>query len=93
MARDAGIPRIPLEKRDKKLGYCSPLRREIWDRDKGHCVLCGSEVRGKLDKYDRSDCIGEIDHIVPLSRGGRTEADNLRLLCKRCNRTKWIRDQ
>ena len=28
----------------------------------------------------------QIDHIVPLSKGGRHELDNLTLLCPRCNR-------
>jgi len=27
----------------------------------------------------------EIDHITPLSKGGRTELKNAQLLCKRCN--------
>lgn len=31
----------------------------------------------------------EIDHIVPVSRGGRTEESNLQTLCRRCNRRKW----
>lgn len=30
----------------------------------------------------------EIDHIIPESRGGTTEADNLQLCCKTCNRSK-----
>jgi 5-methylcytosine-specific restriction endonuclease McrA len=28
------------------------------------------------------------DHIVPLSRGGQSTADNLQVLCKRCNGAK-----
>jgi 5-methylcytosine-specific restriction endonuclease McrA len=27
----------------------------------------------------------EVDHIVPVARGGRTTADNLRLLCRAHN--------
>ena len=30
----------------------------------------------------------EFDHIIPYSRGGPTTADNLRLLCRACNRQK-----
>ena len=33
----------------------------------------------------------EIDHIVPLSTGGGTSADNLCLSCPTCNRQKGIR--
>lgn len=29
-----------------------------------------------------------LDHIVPVSRGGKTELDNLQLLCRDCNHRK-----
>ena len=31
----------------------------------------------------------EVDHIVPVSRGGGVAEDNLETLCRRCNRRKW----
>jgi hypothetical protein len=30
----------------------------------------------------------EIDHIVPISKGGTGEVDNLQVLCRKCNRKK-----
>jgi len=30
----------------------------------------------------------ELDHIIPLSKGGPTTVENLRLLCRTCNRKK-----
>lgn len=30
----------------------------------------------------------EVDHIVPLSRGGTNDIDNLRILCKSCHRKR-----
>ena len=54
----------------------SHVRREVWRRDEGKCVKCGS--REKL----------EFDHIIPLSRGGSNTARNIELLCQDCNRTK-----
>lgn len=33
----------------------------------------------------------EIDHIVPLSRGGTNDPENLAPACRPCNRSKWNR--
>ena len=30
----------------------------------------------------------EFDHIIPLSKDGKTELKNLQLLCRKCNRSK-----
>ena len=30
----------------------------------------------------------EVDHIVPVSKGGKSTMDNLQTLCERCNRGK-----
>lgn len=46
------------------------------DRDSYVCQECG-KIEGL-----------EIDHIVPLSRGGSDELDNLQLLCHACNMAK-----
>jgi 5-methylcytosine-specific restriction endonuclease McrA len=52
------------------------VRHEVWRRDRGRCVQCGSQE--KL----------EFDHIIPVSKGGSSTARNLQLLCERCNRSK-----
>lgn len=52
------------------------VRREVWRRDGGACVKCGS--RRNL----------EYDHIVPVSKGGSNTARNIELLCETCNRSK-----
>jgi hypothetical protein len=54
----------------------SDVRREVWRRDGGVCVKCGS--RRNL----------EYDHIVPISKGGSNTARNIELLCETCNRSK-----
>jgi len=52
------------------------VRREVWRRDDGKCVRCGS--REKL----------EYDHIIPIAKGGSNTARNIELLCEKCNRSK-----
>ena len=54
----------------------STVRREVWRRDGGKCVRCGS--RENL----------EYDHIIPVAKGGSNTARNLELLCEACNRSK-----
>jgi len=56
------------------------LRNKIKRRDNYTCQLCG--------KYMPDEVGLEIDHIVPISRGGKSTPSNLRVLCSRCNRKK-----
>ena len=53
------------------------LRYKILRRDKFKCVLCG---RGTY-----SGAVLHVDHILPISKGGKTEWNNLRTLCEQCN--------
>lgn len=53
------------------------LRYDIMSRDGFRCTICGASAADGV--------ILHVDHIVPVSKGGRTEPDNLRTLCDRCN--------
>lgn len=54
-------------------------REYIIARDSGICHLCGKKPPRHLI---------ELDHLVPLSKGGNHTADNLRVSCRRCNRVR-----
>lgn len=58
------------------------LREAIKKRDNYTCCLCGNSV------FDEPNLLLEVDHIIPISKGGKTEAGNLQTLCWRCNRKK-----
>ena len=64
---DQGGARQPIPQR---------VRNEVWRRDEGRCVDCGSRERL------------EFDHIIPVSKGGANTARNLDLRCEECNRRK-----
>jgi hypothetical protein len=55
----------------------SAVKREVYQRDKGRCVICGS-----------ADNL-HFDHDFPFSKGGTSmTAKNIRLLCARHNLAK-----
>jgi len=53
------------------------IRDIVWEKDKGKCADCGSDI----------DI--EFDHIIPFSKGGSNTVNNIQILCKKCNRTKY----
>ena len=58
------------------------LREQIKSRDGYRCVQCGISVK------EEPHLLLEIDHIIPVSKGGKTIPENLQTLCWRCNRQK-----
>ncbi len=60
----------------------SMLRERIKTRDNYSCQICNLSVA------DEKNLLLEIDHIIPLSKGGITSEKNLQTLCWRCNRSK-----
>jgi len=66
----------------KEMTYLSANKRNtipdeilsfVLKRDRQECVSCGSK-----DNL-------QFDHILPVSRGGNDEPENLRVLCRSCN--------
>lgn len=58
------------------------LREFIKHRDNYTCCQCGNST------YTEPNLLLEIDHIIPVSKGGLTEKNNLQTLCWKCNRSK-----
>ena len=72
--RDAGFE--PLRSR-----HIPPaIRDRVYARDGGRCAFVGAGGRRCGSTWDL-----EIDHIVPLARGGESSPGNLRLLCRKHN--------
>lgn len=56
-------------------------KRQAYEKQQGICPRCGPEKHYTLDEM-------EADHITPWHLGGKTNAENCQLLCKRHNREK-----
>ena len=63
----------------KKISRSIPshLRKYIWARDQGQCSYVHHETKRRC----ASRHLLQIDHVQPFALGGRTEKENLRLLC------------
>ena len=58
----------------------SHVMLEVWKRDSGKCIKCGSTENL------------HFDHIIPYSRGGSSlVAENIQLLCAKHNLAKHDR--
>jgi len=72
----APVERPSFEDRYSNRRVPDGIRASVLVRDGGHCRRCGRSINL------------EMDHIVPVSKGGQTEESNLQTLCRRCNRAK-----
>lgn len=55
----------------------SEIKKKVWQRDKGICVICGNTKNL------------HFDHDLPFSKGGTSLTEkNIRLLCAKCNLSK-----
>jgi len=58
------------------------LRESVLVRDKHTCMSCG------ISTQKEAHLLLEVDHIMPIAKGGITIETNLQTLCWKCNRTK-----
>ncbi|MCA9861131.1 MAG: HNH endonuclease [Thermomicrobiales bacterium] len=64
----------------RERGRLSSVRADVWDKTTGHCWHCGRELHPFRDFH--------IDHLIPFSRGGSDDFDNLVPACSACNLSK-----
>lgn len=80
-ANENGTPEAPPARREPLRSKRRPLsvarRFLVLKRDGYRCRICRN-----------ADAELEVDHIMPVSRGGSDRLDNLQTLCKACNRSK-----
>ncbi len=63
---------------------------EVFERDGWRCQACGIKTP-KAQRGKHKPNSPELDHIVPLSRGGEHSYKNTQCLCRACNMSKGAR--
>ena len=57
------------------------LKKQVANLAQGCCEYCKSQIRFSPNSF-------EIDHIIPISRGGLSQLENVALACPQCNSHK-----
>jgi len=60
------------------------LKDALLHREKGCCAECACDLTNILAIENKIN----IDHIVPISKGGTSDPTNLQILCTKCNSNK-----
>lgn len=68
--------------RSKTRTTSTARRASIYKRDGGRCYLCQKELDAKSF---------HLDHLIPVSRGGSNEPNNLAVACPSCNKSRGNR--
>ena len=60
----------------------STQRARVVERAKGCCEYCHSQEQYSPDSFS-------VEHIIPISKGGVSDFDNLAFACQGCNNRKY----
>lgn len=73
---------LKAQTKEQRALMTAKLRTYIKERDNYTCRQCGNST------YKEPNLLLEVDHIIPIIKGGLTREDNLQTLCWKCNRSK-----
>lgn len=69
----------------------SVTRRAVFDRDGGKCYICGKATNW-VRQGDWDPSLANLDHKIPVSKGGSHTWENVALSCQLCNTRKGARN-
>tara|TARA_B100000497_G_C7481972_1_gene295810 strand:- start:165 stop:569 length:405 start_codon:yes stop_codon:yes gene_type:complete len=75
------VKQLRKRKKTTRINRSEPERRKIAERQNWQCACDTCNLDGNLEAYD-------LDHVVPLWKGGEDTEDNLQALCPACHRKK-----
>jgi len=65
------------------------IKLRVWERDQYVCHYCRSDLRGEYERFLRGISSNlTVDHVIPISKGGPTNFENLTTACFTCNLAK-----
>lgn len=79
-AIDYEMPLRAYHSKNQRKLMTKELRNKVMLRDNYTCQICG--------KYMPDEVGLQIDHIIPVSKGGKTILSNLQVTCSKCNNRK-----
>lgn len=81
------VPFIQEWQNEKRAAIPDSVRRAVWDKNGGRCGYCDCELTWE-PSHDNSF---HVDHVLPWSRGGSDNVENLTAACRECNLSKGAR--
>ncbi|MCR2057523.1 DUF262 domain-containing protein [Campylobacter helveticus] len=71
--------------------FSDSIKRAVYEKQGGVCANSDGHIKGVKCPHENERLEleqMEADHIIPWSKGGKTEKENCQMLCVECNRAK-----